>query len=225
MTAVVTSSEQAGRSERAPRLSDADEQEWIEALRARGARHDAAVRRLRQEVRRAARHQVGRMPQVWAELGRVRAEEVVESAADEATVAVLAGLDRFEGRSRFSTWVYKFGIFHAATEARRTLWRDRPVGLARHPERVSDDAMTPEAYVEARDFSEAVTVAIRRVLTSRQRSVARALIVDGVPIDVLAERLATNRNALYKTLHEVRVKLRKELRHRGFLPDSHPHGK
>lgn len=165
------------------------------------------------------------MPQVWAELGRVRAEGIVESAADEATMAVLAGLDGFEGRSRFSTWVYKFGIIHAAAEARRTLWRDRAVGLEAPPERVSDDPMTPEAYVEARDFSEAVTLAIGAVLTHRQHSVARALIVDGVPIDVLAERLATNRNALYKTLHDVRVKLRKELRHRGFLPDSRPHGK
>jgi len=37
-----------------------------------------------------------------------------------------------------------------------------------------------------------------------------------VPIDVLAERLDTNRNALYKTLHDARRKLRTYLDEKGF---------
>ena len=40
-----------------------------------------------------------------------------------------------------------------------------------------------------------------RVLTPYQRRIAVALLVDAVPIDVLAERLGTSRGALYKTLH------------------------
>ena len=35
-----------------------------------------------------------------------------------------------------------------------------------------------------------------------------ALALNGVPIDVLAERLQTTRGALYKTLHDSRKKLR-----------------
>ncbi len=35
-----------------------------------------------------------------------------------------------------------------------------------------------------------------------------ALALNGVPIDVLAERLGTTRGALYKTLHDARRKLR-----------------
>lgn len=207
----------AGWSQRAPRGEDAGEPEWIDALRSCGGGHDRAVRRLRQTVERAARHQVSRMPRVWAELGGVRAEEIIEAAADEATVAVLARLDRFEGRSKFSTWVYKFGILHAATEARRALWRDRPVDLDGQPEPAGDGALTPERYVEARDFAAAVAVALRTVLTPHQRRIACAIIIDEVPIDVLAERLGTSRNALYKTLHDARVKLRVELRNRGYL--------
>ncbi|PKW00248.1 RNA polymerase sigma-70 factor (ECF subfamily) [Amycolatopsis echigonensis] len=144
------------------------------------------------------------MPRVWAELGDVRAEEIIESAADEATVAVLDRLDRFEGRSKFTTWVYKFGVFHAATEARRALWRDRPVELDGQPEPASTDPVTPEAWAEARDLSAAVALALATVLTPHQRRIACALIVDDVPIDVLAERLGTNRSALYKTLHDAR---------------------
>jgi RNA polymerase sigma-70 factor (ECF subfamily) len=46
-----------------------------------------------------------------------------------------------------------------------------------------------------------------------------ALVIDEVPIDVLAERLGTNRNALYKTLHDARRKLRVHLRAAGYLAD------
>ena len=50
---------------------------------------------------------------------------------------------------------------------------------------------------------------------------AIALIVDEVPIDVLAERMGTNRNALYKALHDIRVKLRSEMREQGYIHDEH----
>jgi RNA polymerase sigma-70 factor, ECF subfamily len=53
--------------------------------------------------------------------------------------------------------------------------------------------------------------AIADVLTPHQRRVLVALALNGVPIDVLAERLSTTRGALYKTLHDARRKLRRHL--------------
>ena len=47
-----------------------------------------------------------------------------------------------------------------------------------------------------------------------------ALAVNGVPIDVLAERLATTRGALYKALHDARRNLRRSLRASGHLDPS-----
>ena len=47
-----------------------------------------------------------------------------------------------------------------------------------------------------------------------------ALVVNGVPIDVLAERLGSTRNALYKTLHDARRKLRHELADSGLAFDA-----
>ena len=52
---------------------------------------------------------------------------------------------------------------------------------------------------------------INEVLTPHQRRVLVALALNGVPIDVLAERLNTTRGALYKTLHDARRKLREHL--------------
>ena len=47
-----------------------------------------------------------------------------------------------------------------------------------------------------------------------------ALTLNGVPIDVLAERLNTTRGALYKTLHDARQKLRAALAARGMGIDG-----
>lgn len=191
--------------------------EWLAALRDHGSGYDAAVRHVHELVHRAARRQISRIPSAWADLGAVRAEEIIHSAADEATVAVLEHLDDFQGRSRFSTWVYKFGVYQAATEARRALWRDRALTL--DGDRVDTHPMTPASYTEAHDLADAVAVAIRTVLTAHQRRVVLALLIDEIPIDVLAERLGTSRNTLYKALHDARVRLRDELRQRGYLPD------
>ncbi len=201
------------------RTTDPADQEWIAALRGeRGsAAHTEAVRRLHDTLLRAARQQVRRLPQVWAQLGSVRAEEIIHSAADDAATDVLANLDRFEGRSKFTTWVYKFGILHAGTEARRAIWRGRSVDLDEQQEPATDTSSGPDAHAEARDLSAAVTAAMGSELTPHQRRVAHALIIDEVPIDVLAERLETTRNAVYKTLHDARVRLRAELSSRGFL--------
>ena len=51
-------------------------------------------------------------------------------------------------------------------------------------------------------------VAIDERLTPHQREVLVAIALNGVPIDVLAERRGTTRGALYKTLHDARRKLR-----------------
>ena len=62
--------------------------------------------------------------------------------------------------------------------------------------------------------------AIATVLTPHQRRVLVALALNGVPIDVLAERLNTNRGALYKTLHDARRKLRNHLHEQGLALDN-----
>ena len=65
-----------------------------------------------------------------------------------------------------------------------------------------------------------VTRAIDEVLTPQQRKVLVALAVNGVPIDVLADRLGTTRGALYKTLHDARAKLRRHLAANGLMAET-----
>lgn len=193
-----------------PPLSPTSTEEWLTRLAAPGPGHEEALHELHALLVRAARFQVGRMRDRLAGLDSARVDELVQQAADEAMVSLLGKLSTFEGRSRFTTWAYKFAILQAAVEVNRHIWRRRDVPL----DEVADPpaaAANPADLVEAADLSAAVSAAIRHALTDHQRRVVTALLIDEVPIDVLAERLGTSRNSLYKTLHDARVRLRSEL--------------
>ena len=194
-------------------------EDWIAELTSDGPVREDALRRLHALLLRGARSQVSRMSSMRAMVGAAQVEDIVTLAADEAMVAVLGKLATFEGRSRFTTWAYKFAVLQAAVELRRQAWSSREVPLEAAPPLV-ESRPTPDQYAEGAELVAAVREAIDRVLTPHQRRIALALIVDEVPIDVLAERLGTNRNALYKTLHDARSRLRAHLVLEGYLPPS-----
>ncbi|MDP3951925.1 RNA polymerase sigma factor [Microbacterium sp.] len=200
--------------------SDADNgSAWRRDLTDPGAPGHAAQRELHALLLRATRRQVWRLRRQLPGAGSHDLEDLAQQSADDALVAVLAKLDTFEGRSRFTTWVYKFGVFHAGVAVRRQAWRHREVGLEESLT-PTDSAASPAAVAEATDLSRAVEKAIAEDLTPHQRRVALALIIEQVPIDVLAERLGTNRNALYKTLHDARQRLRASLTDGGYLDNK-----
>lgn len=199
-------------------LTEPSNQVWPELYLGDGPAHTDAVRRLHTLMAKAAAHQVSFMSPDLPVIGGVRVEEIVEQAADEATVAALGKLASFEGRSRFTTWAYKFGILYAANEVRRNMWRHREVNLDDLPE-FAGALTSPEQHVEHLEFARAVEAAIETVLTPHQRKVAVALLVEGIPIDVLADRMGTNRNALYKTVFEARARLRAQLTAAGYFAE------
>lgn len=98
------------------------------------------------------------------------------SAADEALIVLLTKLSTFEGRSRFTTWAYKFAILQVSTEVRRFAWRDREVPLDTGV-LDADAGSSPEQFAEATDLAAATWSAIEQVLSPHQRSVTIALLV------------------------------------------------
>jgi RNA polymerase sigma-70 factor (ECF subfamily) len=202
-------------------LSHAEPEDWVEALSLPGQRQDHAMSSLHEMLLRACRHQVRRMRSGLAGVGNEHLEEIANQAADEAMMAVLGKLSTFEGRSRFTTWAYKFAILQCATEVRRYAWRHREVEL-HDAAQVLDPGPSPAGHAEAADLASAVRLAIDEALTPHQRRITIALLIDDVPIDVLAERLGSNRNALYKTVHDARTRLRAHLIASGHLTTPHP---
>ena len=85
---------------------------------------------------------------------------------------------------------------------------------------MADAGQGPEGDAEMSELMGAITGSIDGCLTGHQREVLVALALNGVPLDVLADRLNTTRGALYKTLHDARRKLRADLSERGFTLDS-----
>ena len=102
-------------------------------------------------------------------------------------------------------------------KVRRRVWRDREVTLEpEYWESLAHAGPGPADDAESGALLEAVREGIRTALTPRQRQVLVAAVLDGVPIDVLAERLDSNRNALYKVLHDARRRLREHVAAAGF---------
>src|SRR3954451_17945548 len=170
---------------------------WVAALDADGHERDDAVARLHALLLRAARFEVRRRLAAQGDLSGAELEDLAMQATNDALVAILAKLPTFRGESRFTTWAYKFVLLEAAVKCRRRAWQDREVTMA--PEgwaAAADRGPASHAQVERCEFLDAVRAAVDACLTPHQRAVFVTIALDGVPIDVLAERLDTTRGAL-----------------------------
>jgi len=197
-------------------LLDEESRAWLRDLRAEGAAREDALARLHALLVRAARLEVSRRRVTLPHLRGNELDDIAVEAADDALMSVLRRLDDFRGQSRFSTWVYKFALLEAAVKLRKRAWQGREIPLEPDTWNAFASArLSPDVEVEQGALLDAVREEIAETLTPHQRRVLMALAVDGVPIDVLAERLGSNRGALYKTLHDARRKLRASLAGRG----------
>ncbi|HET7510357.1 MAG TPA: RNA polymerase sigma factor [Solirubrobacterales bacterium] len=189
---------------------------WVDRLRAEGAEGRTAVAELHALLLKAARFEVGRRGAELAHLRGGDGEDLAQQAADDALMAVLRKLDEFRGESRFTTWAYKFALLEAAVKVRRRAWQGREIPLEDEAWAALSAPGSATSGAEEAELLAALREEIECVLTPRQREVLVAVTLNGVPIDVLAERLGSTRGALYKTLHDARRKLREALAERGF---------
>ncbi len=103
---------------------------------------------------------------------------------------MLRKLGEFRGESRFTTWAYKFALLEAGVKARRRAWQDRELPLEDEAwASLTDAGATTADRAETRELIGALREEIERGLSSHQRRVLVAVALNGVPIDVLAERL------------------------------------
>ena len=190
---------------------------WISTLRGPAAVREPALADLHALLLRAARFELARRRGQLADLSARDVEDLATQAADDALMAILGKLDTFRGTSRFTTWAYKFALLEAAVKARRREWRGREIVIDEQtwPELPSGGRSAQERMEDAEMFG-ALREAVQSSLTPHQRKVFVALALNGVPIDVMAERLNTSRGALYKTLHDARRKLRLSLETAGY---------
>jgi RNA polymerase sigma-70 factor (ECF subfamily) len=186
--------------------------ELLDDLRGDGARHEQAIRDLHAMLLRAASFELARRSAALAHVRGEDREDLALQAADDAFVAIMGKLDDFRGDSRFSTWVYKFALYEAGVRVRRRAWQHREVVL--EPDSwldIGERAAGPAASYDRTELLAAIRTLIDTALTERQREILVALTIQGIPIDVLADRLGSTRGALYKSLHDARRTLRAHL--------------
>jgi RNA polymerase sigma-70 factor, ECF subfamily len=201
---------------------DSASRNWVAALE---AGDEEAGRRLYALLLRAARFEIGRRRATLPHLRGDDFDDLAHQAASDAMLAILRKLDTYRGDSRFTTWAYKFALLEAAVKLRRRSWQGREVPIeAEQWEVLHSAAESPSEDAETRETLEELSTAVEEQLTPHQREVLVAVALNGVPIDVLAERLDTTRGALYKTIHDARKKLRSHLAEQGlrFTDDLEP---
>ncbi len=197
-------------------MPDRNNEDWLEALSASGPARDAALADLRQLVVTSLGPAIGHStPPDDPEFSAL-----AEDVAQETLLRVLAHLGSFEGRSRFTTWVLTISVRVAFTELRRRHWKDRSLdqleadyddASALMP---ADPAAGPERTAEQANVMALIQKMLAEELTERQRRAMLAM-MGGMPLEEIARRLGTERNALYKLLHDARLKLRRRLEREG----------
>ncbi len=198
-------------------------EEWIADLRAGGDQQAQALEDLRAIILRG-------LP--YAIAGKIapnspESEALTEDVAQETLLSVLKYLGTFEGRSQFTTWAHKIAVRAALTELRRRRWREVPLpememnedGDSSYRE-LADDQPSPEEQSERKDMMKRVNRIIMEELTEKQRQAMMAVAMHGFPLEEAAQKLGTNRNTLYKLMHDARLKLKHRLEKEGMTPQQ-----
>jgi RNA polymerase sigma-70 factor (ECF subfamily) len=200
---------------------DPESAEWLRALADVGSAREAALARLHGTLVRIAQGEVRRRgPRL--RISGPELEDLAYQAAGDALVAITGKLGQFRGECRFITWAFKFVILEVSAKIGRHFWRHPGVPLDtedwdRLPDRFGFD---PAREAEWRDLLSALRRTVDRELTARQRAVFVAIVLNNVPLDTLVIELASNRNAIYKTLFDARRKLRAALVADGYIGDD-----
>ena len=192
----------------------ADETDWVPRLKSAGDEKNLALEELRSILHRGL---------MAASRNRYNGKLQIDDVVQDALVRILEKLDTFEGRSKFTTWALTIATRMAISEMRRSHFKD--VSL----ESLTNDSLRLEIAAtngpeHGQDEEKAAIISalrdlIQNDLTEKQRDAIQCLL-HGMPVEVIAEKTGSNRNAIYKLVHDARLKLRQGLEQTGFFAED-----
>ena len=187
-------------------------EQWLSDLR--GQEQDRALADLGAGLMRGLRFAVGIRHNV--------PDADLEDFVQEAQLRILAGLDSFRGKSRFTTWAQKIAVHVAFTELRRQRWRDVSLEDVTGsfdadlvPRILIDRSAGPEQQAIQGQIADILREVISEELSEKQRRALVATQIRGMPAEEVASRMNTNRNAIYKLVHDARQRIRQRMADRG----------
>jgi RNA polymerase sigma factor (sigma-70 family) len=152
--------------------------------------------------------------------GRYGKSVAVEDIVHDALIKILATLDQYQGRSAFTTWAMTIAIRVGISELRRKYHADQSLE-AFHPDdsgrfEISvGNSATLESLQSRQELLHVLQELIDHHLTDKQRVVIRAYLSD-YSTDGIADALGMKRNAVYKLLHDARMRLKDGLAAAGY---------
>lgn len=195
-----------------------DNAQWISDLKSTGAAQTSAQAAALEDLRQIILSGLHYALQGWLSRDNPEFEALTEEIAQEALLRILDQLDTFEGRSQFTTWANKIAVRLALSELRRRRWRDVSLdGFSGEeielpiPNWMKDPAASPELMAVRSDILARLNRVITEELTEKQRQAMLAIIIRGMPMGEVARRMDMQRNALYKLLHDARLRLKRRL--------------
>lgn len=132
-----------------------------------------------------------------------------EEVTQEAFLRAWRGIGRFEGDSRFFTWIYRIGINEAKRRIGRTAAAARTTSLDRHPDlELADWSQAPEVNTGQAELQAVLEEAIRRLKPDRRAALVLRD-VEGLSTSEAAEALDLGEAAFKSRLHRARLAVRK----------------
>ncbi len=146
--------------------------------------------------------------------------EAALDAAQETFVKAWRALPRFEGNSRFSTWLTRIAINQCRNELRRRrtvkharpLSLDAPIGTTDHPrtELIADGSPEPWEVARGREVGRSIRLALLD-LEPEAREVLVLREVEDLSYEEMAEVLAVPVGTVRSRLHRARAELRRRV--------------
>lgn len=199
-------------------------EQWLADLSGTPEEQASALEALQARLQRGIYYYLSRER---SDLGHYSNQELTQIAQDlsqDALLRVMDNLSSFRGDSRFTTWATKIAVRVAISDLRRARYKDFSLDdLTADGEFFPESAVgvtsaplpNPEYETERTDVMRQIDSALKEALTERQHRALSAVVLQGVPLEIVAEQMGTNRNALYKLIHDARRKLRGHLEAQG----------
>ena len=205
-------------------MVDRSNEEWLADLKSDGPDKEAALADLRTTIHSGLPYALSN----YLSPDNPQFKSLIDEVTQDTLLRVLDHLDTFEGRSRFTTWVQKIAVRIALTELRRRRWRDFSLDslVEENEEGVSfpslmiDPAPNPDSLTQQSDMLQRVGRLINEELTEKQRQAIVATTIEGVPLEEVARRMNMKRNALYKLLHDARLRLKNRMADEGLTTED-----
>jgi RNA polymerase sigma-70 factor, ECF subfamily len=199
--------------------------EWVRALRTHGIEQEDVLKELREKLLRGMRAYLADNTGYRSVSSSAKeASQIIEDCAQEALLTIREKLDTFRGESRFTTWATMVAIRVLLGELRRRRWKKIFIeSPAIGYDLGSVEALetgNPEMTLQQTEFWSMLKRIVEEDLTSRQRFVLIASAFQGMPLDMVAETLGSNRDNVYKVLYDARKKLKECFNKRGLTQEE-----